>query len=65
MSELERAIGDLVIANRILANELLPSSIATTRPDAPEVWRAWEYWAVRAGCADMLARTKPRAKPAG
>ena len=23
-------------------------------PEAPENWRAWEYWAKRAGCADML-----------
>jgi HCOMODA/2-hydroxy-3-carboxy-muconic semialdehyde decarboxylase len=23
-------------------------------PDAPEIWRAWEYWAKRAGCADLL-----------
>jgi len=23
-------------------------------PDAPEMWRAWEYWAKRAGCEDML-----------
>jgi ribulose-5-phosphate 4-epimerase/fuculose-1-phosphate aldolase len=23
-------------------------------PEAPAVWRAWEYWARRAGCADML-----------
>lgn len=23
-------------------------------PEAPEMWRAWEYWARRAGCADML-----------
>jgi len=23
-------------------------------PDAPEMWRAWEYWAKRAGCGDML-----------
>ncbi|MEO7405178.1 MAG: class II aldolase/adducin family protein [Burkholderiales bacterium] len=25
-------------------------------PDAPEWWRAWEYWARRAGCADLLAK---------
>ena len=24
------------------------------RPDGPEFYRAWEYWATRAGCADML-----------
>jgi ribulose-5-phosphate 4-epimerase/fuculose-1-phosphate aldolase len=37
---------------------------ATTRPDAPEMWRAWEYWAVRAGCGDMLARGSPAGSPA-
>lgn len=25
-------------------------------PDAPEQWRAWEYWAKRAGCAEMLEK---------
>jgi len=24
------------------------------RPDSPETQRAWRYWAVRAGCGDML-----------
>lgn len=24
-------------------------------PDAPEMWRAWEYWAKRAGCGHLLA----------
>ncbi len=24
------------------------------RPDGPEFWRAWEYWATLAGCGDML-----------
>ena len=23
-------------------------------PEAPEMWRAWEYWAKRAGCGDLL-----------
>jgi len=23
-------------------------------PEAPEMWRAWEYWAKRAGCGDMI-----------
>jgi len=25
-------------------------------PDAPEMWRAWEYWATRAGCRHLLGR---------
>jgi len=31
------------VAKRLLMN-----------PDGPEFWRAWEYWASRAGCADLL-----------
>jgi HCOMODA/2-hydroxy-3-carboxy-muconic semialdehyde decarboxylase len=27
-------------------------------PDAPEMYRAWEYWATRAGCGDMLDRPR-------
>jgi HCOMODA/2-hydroxy-3-carboxy-muconic semialdehyde decarboxylase len=23
-------------------------------PNSPEMWRAWQYWAMRAGCADLL-----------
>ncbi len=30
-------------------------------PEAPEMWRAWEYWTRRAGCADML-ETPPWAR---
>ncbi|HVA13964.1 MAG TPA: class II aldolase/adducin family protein [Stellaceae bacterium] len=26
----------------------------TFNPRAPESWRAWEYWARRAGCSDLL-----------
>ncbi len=44
------------------------------RPDGAEFYRAWEYWATRAGCADMLgepprsvtaaaATPRPAAKP--
>jgi hypothetical protein len=27
---------------------------ASYRPYSPETWRAWEYWARRAGCGDLL-----------
>lgn len=31
------------------------------KPDSPAMWRAWEYWAMRAGCGDWLKdRTTPR-----
>ena len=33
---------------------------ATMPQDSPAMWRAWEYWAMRAGCGDVL---KPRATP--
>jgi hypothetical protein len=29
---------------------------ANYRPDSPETWRAWEYWAHEAGCAHLIAR---------
>lgn len=32
------------------------------KPYSPETWRAWEYWARRAGCAAMV--TRPETKPA-
>jgi hypothetical protein len=26
------------------------------KPYSPETWRAWEYWATRAGCAHLLTK---------
>jgi ribulose-5-phosphate 4-epimerase/fuculose-1-phosphate aldolase len=26
------------------------------KPNAPETWRAWEYWANRAGCGDKIGK---------
>jgi HCOMODA/2-hydroxy-3-carboxy-muconic semialdehyde decarboxylase len=26
------------------------------KPYSPETWRAWEYWATRAGCAHLLSK---------
>lgn len=28
---------------------------AAMKPDDPSMYRAWEYWAVRAGCGDLLS----------
>ena len=28
---------------------------ASMKPEDPSMWRAWEYWAVRAGCGDQLS----------
>ena len=30
------------------------------KPYSPETWRAWEYWATRAGCAHLLSRQGER-----
>ena len=39
---------------------LSPGEIAARnagyKPYSPETWRAWEYWATRAGCAHLLAK---------
>ena len=43
---------------------LSPGEIAARaagyQPHSPETWRAWEYWARRAGCGHMLARRPVR-----
>jgi ribulose-5-phosphate 4-epimerase/fuculose-1-phosphate aldolase len=26
------------------------------KPHSPETWRAWEYWATRAGCSELLGK---------
>jgi HCOMODA/2-hydroxy-3-carboxy-muconic semialdehyde decarboxylase len=40
---------------------LSPGEIAARnagyKPHSPETWRAWEYWATRAGCAELLGKT--------
>jgi HCOMODA/2-hydroxy-3-carboxy-muconic semialdehyde decarboxylase len=28
---------------------------ASMKPDDPSMYRAWEYWATRAGCGDLLS----------
>lgn len=39
---------------------LSPGEIAARntgyKPQSPETWRAWEYWATRAGCRDLLGK---------
>ncbi|MGH7248839.1 MAG: class II aldolase/adducin family protein, partial [Pseudomonadota bacterium] len=32
------------------------------KPGSPETWRAWEYWATRAGCADMIGTPPEHAR---
>jgi HCOMODA/2-hydroxy-3-carboxy-muconic semialdehyde decarboxylase len=34
-------------------------------PYSTETWRAWEYWANKAGCGDMLTRPKDQPPPSG
>src|SRR6202035_1020891 len=31
------------------------------KPHSPETWRAWQYWATRAGCADMIGEAQHHA----
>jgi HCOMODA/2-hydroxy-3-carboxy-muconic semialdehyde decarboxylase len=31
------------------------------KPYSPETWRAWEYWAMRAGCRHLLVKPRPPA----
>lgn len=42
------------------AGEIAARSAAGSyyNPNTPETWRAWEYWARRAGCADLLPERK-------
>jgi HCOMODA/2-hydroxy-3-carboxy-muconic semialdehyde decarboxylase len=28
------------------------------KPHSPETWRAWQYWATRAGCAEMIGEPR-------
>ncbi len=39
---------------------LSPGEIAARnagyKPHSPETWRAWEYWATQAGCAELLGK---------
>lgn len=39
---------------------LSPGEIAARnagyKPHSPETWRAWEYWATRAGCSELLGK---------
>ena len=28
------------------------------KPYSPETWRAWEYWANKCGCGDMLVKVE-------
>jgi HCOMODA/2-hydroxy-3-carboxy-muconic semialdehyde decarboxylase len=32
------------------------------KPHSPETWRAWQYWATRAGCAEMIGEPRDYAK---
>ena len=48
---------------RVLEGEINPLSYneievkrASHGRASPEAWRAWEYWAHRAGCADLLGK---------
>jgi HCOMODA/2-hydroxy-3-carboxy-muconic semialdehyde decarboxylase len=41
---------------KYLSDGEIGARAAGYRPYAPETWRAWEYWANKAGCGHMLTR---------
>ena len=45
-----------------LAQGEIDARAAGYKPHSPETWRAWEYWAQRAGCAKLLGGPAPRSK---
>jgi HCOMODA/2-hydroxy-3-carboxy-muconic semialdehyde decarboxylase len=45
-------LGDI---NPLSFNEIQVKK-SSHRPSSPESWRAWEYWAHRAGCAELLGK---------
>src|SRR5437899_8084612 len=47
---------------KALSRGEIDARAAGYKPHSPETWRAWEYWARRAGCGHLLARRA--AKPA-
>jgi HCOMODA/2-hydroxy-3-carboxy-muconic semialdehyde decarboxylase len=34
----------------------IAARVSGYKPHSHETWRAWEYWANRAGCADMIGK---------
>jgi ribulose-5-phosphate 4-epimerase/fuculose-1-phosphate aldolase len=40
------------------AGEIAARTRSGYRPDSPETWRAWHYWAHRAGCGHLLPERK-------
>jgi ribulose-5-phosphate 4-epimerase/fuculose-1-phosphate aldolase len=46
---------------KLLSEGEIAARNAGYKPYSPETWRAWEYWARRAGCAAMV--TRPDSKP--
>jgi len=45
----------------VLSKGEIAARAAGYKPNAPETWRAWEYWATRAGCGDKIGKV-PRAR---
>jgi ribulose-5-phosphate 4-epimerase/fuculose-1-phosphate aldolase len=39
---------------KTLSKGEIAARAAGYKPKSPETWRAWEYWATRAGCGDMI-----------
>jgi len=41
-------------ADRVFARGANQNEGRSARPYMPEIWRAWEYWATRAGCGNKI-----------
>ena len=48
---------------KYLSKGEIAARAAGYRPRSPETWRAWEYWANRAGCGDMIGEPDPPSQP--
>ena len=46
---------------KVLSKGEIAARAADYKPNSPETWRAWEYWATRAGCGDKIGKL-PRAR---
>jgi ribulose-5-phosphate 4-epimerase/fuculose-1-phosphate aldolase len=47
---------------RSLSDGEIAARNAGYKPYSPETWRAWEYWAIRAGCRHMIGKPPVAAK---
>lgn len=54
-ARVQRAAMQMGALNPLTAGEIAARD-AGYKPHSPETWRAWEYWATRAGCSELLGK---------